>query len=438
MYTLSDVAGTDVYANDSAGNTSEGAVRAPVPLASSPLALSLVLAQRLHAAPVVRLRCRSAASAASAASVAEELTVVFHDAVCRVDALELLNVLVSGVGAGAPGGHATGTNVEGCGPLPNVPRWDVGASAASVRDAACTGAAPSRSLFDAGAGAVARQRGRYGVVAAGVSPFVAEFEGCEEERASAAAALAKKVAGKVAKNVTSVGSAMFSLASGLLARGGGASSVTLSEALRSTKDGGASGGDSGSADDDDLATARRMPCAPRSRLDDGGRQCVRLAQAPRGPLLALADSLGRVSLLDSRAMHLVRMWKGAYRDAHIAFVDGPPGGGGGSGVRELLLAVLAPLRRCVEVWPAGRHADGPLAEVACGDGAALVVMAPTLCAWSAAAAAAAAARAAGGSARGARGGGGEGAEGGIDACAVGALVVDREGELSALCVLGIA
>ena len=189
MYTLSDVAGTDVYANDSAGNTSEGAVRVPVPLASSPLALSLVLAQRLHAAPVVRLRCRSAASAASAASVAEELTVVFHDAVCRVDALELLNVLVSGVGAGAPGGHATGTNVEGCGPLPNVPRWDVGASAASVRDAACTGAAPSRSLFDAGAGAVARQRGRYGVVAAGVSPFVAEFEGCEEERASAAAAL---------------------------------------------------------------------------------------------------------------------------------------------------------------------------------------------------------------------------------------------------------
>ena len=67
MYTLSDVAGTDVYANDSAGNTSEGAVRAPVPLASSPLALSLVLAQRLHAAPVVRLRCRSAASASSAA-----------------------------------------------------------------------------------------------------------------------------------------------------------------------------------------------------------------------------------------------------------------------------------------------------------------------------------------------------------------------------------
>lgn len=334
---------------------------------------------------MVSLRARASPSSASAASVSEELLVAFHDAVCRVDAIELVNALVAGVrGAGAAR------------PLPAaIARWDVGAAAAGVADAACVGGAPA-GAFEAQA-----PRGRFGVVAVGVSPFAAAFECDEEERASVVGALASKV-GDVASNVgSSVGSAaggvasrVLSLASGLLghtpAQAAAAATARAAEAMAGKASGqGGGGGEGAGGGEDEPPTARRMRCVPTARLDDGGRQALRLAQAPRGPMLAAADSLGRVTLLDGRSLAALRMWKGAYRDAHCAFAEAPPADAGADAGRgELMLAVLAPLRRVVELWPVGgAHADEPLAEADSGGAVALLPLAPTLCAWSAAGAA---------------------------------------------------
>ncbi len=44
-------------------------------------------------------------------------------------------------------------------------------------------------------------------------------------------------------------------------------------------------------------------------LRDDARVVIALAPAPRGALLAAADSLGRVMLVDAANMRLVRMWK---------------------------------------------------------------------------------------------------------------------------------
>lgn len=90
----------------------------------------------------------------------------------------------------------------------------------------------------------------------------------------------------------------------------------------------------------------------------------------RGPFAAGADNLGRVLLINTATVNVVRVWKG-YRDAQLAWLLARPPhqqpqatAGEGSGVppaskfgahpsglpRQLLLVVLAPLRQVVEVW----------------------------------------------------------------------------------------
>jgi hypothetical protein len=60
----------------------------------------------------------------------------------------------------------------------------------------------------------------------------------------------------------------------------------------------------GLADAPAPATAR-----PTRSLRDDGRKVQRLAPAPRGALLAAADALGRVLLVDAAAATLLRIWK---------------------------------------------------------------------------------------------------------------------------------
>ena len=75
---------------------------------------------------------------------------------------------------------------------------------------------------------------------------------------------------------------------------------------------------------------------------DDTRVLDMLCPAPQGPLVAAADNLGRVLLLDSSHMGLVRMWKG-YRDAQVAWLQ-PPEGHGLAG-HGLLLVLYAPKRQ---------------------------------------------------------------------------------------------
>ncbi|MCO5571517.1 hypothetical protein L7F22_025260 [Adiantum nelumboides] len=57
-------------------------------------------------------------------------------------------------------------------------------------------------------------------------------------------------------------------------------------------------------------------------LRDEPRKGERIALSPSGTLAALTDSLGRILLIDTQALVVIRLWKG-YRDAHCFFFDVP-------------------------------------------------------------------------------------------------------------------
>ena len=74
-----------------------------------------------------------------------------------------------------------------------------------------------------------------------------------------------------------------------------------------------------------MEAAKSQPTDGWRALQDSTREARQLALAPRGALAAVADSLGRVMLLDyAPPFAAVRLWKG-YRDATVAWLDCPSG-----------------------------------------------------------------------------------------------------------------
>ncbi|EPS61151.1 hypothetical protein M569_13648, partial [Genlisea aurea] len=96
-------------------------------------------------------------------------------------------------------------------------------------------------------------------------------------------------------------------------------------------------------------------------IKDHPRKGEKLTVSPTGTLMAVTDSLGRILLLDTRALVVVRLWKG-YREASCLFVE-MLGIKDKSGLHEyrksdhfLCLAIHAPRKGIVEVW---RMRTGP-------------------------------------------------------------------------------
>ncbi|KAI3702782.1 hypothetical protein L6452_28534 [Arctium lappa] len=94
---------------------------------------------------------------------------------------------------------------------------------------------------------------------------------------------------------------------------------------------------------------------PLTCLKDHPRKGEKLTLSPSGTLAAIMDSLGRIMLLDTRALVVVRLWKG-YRDASCLFVERLVNKDS-SGAREhvkndysLCLAIHAPRKGIVEIW----------------------------------------------------------------------------------------
>ena len=112
------------------------------------------------------------------------------------------------------------------------------------------------------------------------------------------------------------------------------------------------------ADDD------ARPLTWRSAWIDPPRRTRRFAPAPRGPLVAAADGLGRIAVLDVAApatLAAARVIKGC-RDAEMAWVEEPPPRGSNArvvaatgGLGALFLAVRSPKRNggAVELWRCG-------------------------------------------------------------------------------------
>lgn len=60
--------------------------------------------------------------------------------------------------------------------------------------------------------------------------------------------------------------------------------------------------------------------SPLTCLKDHPRKGEKLTLSPSGTLAAITDSLGRILLLDTQALVVVRLWKG-YRDACCLFME---------------------------------------------------------------------------------------------------------------------
>lgn len=119
--------------------------------------------------------------------------------------------------------------------------------------------------------------------------------------------------------------------------------------------------------------------SPLTCLKDHPRKGEKLTLSPSGTLAAITDSLGRILLLDTQALVVVRLWKG-YRDAICLFVEmqvNRDKAGSSSSFYEsvksdycLCLAIHAPRKGIVEVW---QMRTGPrLLTIKCAKGSKLL------------------------------------------------------------------
>ncbi|KAJ9671443.1 hypothetical protein PVL29_025247 [Vitis rotundifolia] len=115
--------------------------------------------------------------------------------------------------------------------------------------------------------------------------------------------------------------------------------------------------------------------SPLTCLKDHPRKGEKLTLSPSGTLAAITDSLGRILLLDTQALVVVRLWKG-YRDASCLFtemlVSKDTAASSSSNYEPvksdycLCLAIHAPRKGIVEVW---QMRTGPrLLTVQCSKG----------------------------------------------------------------------
>ncbi|KAE9620796.1 hypothetical protein Lal_00019655 [Lupinus albus] len=99
--------------------------------------------------------------------------------------------------------------------------------------------------------------------------------------------------------------------------------------------------------------------SPLTCLKDHPRKGEKLTLSPSGTLAAITDSLGRILLLDTQALVVVRLWKG-YRDASCLFMEilvNKDNASTSSTNREpvksdycLCLAIHAPRKGIIEIW----------------------------------------------------------------------------------------
>ncbi|XP_015876259.3 uncharacterized protein LOC107412934 [Ziziphus jujuba] len=114
-------------------------------------------------------------------------------------------------------------------------------------------------------------------------------------------------------------------------------------------------------------------------LKDYPRKGEKLTLSPSGTLAAITDSLGRILLLDTQALVVVRLWKG-YRDASCLFMEmlvNRDAAGSSSTFHEplksdycLCLVIHAPRKGILEIW---QMRTGPrLRTIPCSKGSKIV------------------------------------------------------------------
>ncbi|GMF31271.1 unnamed protein product [Phytophthora fragariaefolia] len=181
--------------------------------------------------------------------------------------------------------------------------------------------------------------GVYTIVSAGQAPFIAFYQAGNDQNsiihlAHIATAIASKAAGAVWNFATSWG-------------WGRGTSEAAAEDGRGEGHAGYTQLGAGAMD----AAAEHVPApvgTTRSIYEDDRRRCRVLVLSPTGRLAAVSDTLGRILLVDTSRMIVIRMWKG-YRNAQCGWMQGMEGSRRPLG---LYLVIYSAQRGIVEVWRA--------------------------------------------------------------------------------------
>jgi hypothetical protein len=205
------------------------------------------------------------------------------------------------------------------------------------------------------------------LVAAGERPPVATYHATDEESVNDIAelvnsvknALAGVVAAGRAHAVAQMGPFVPGWIAGLIGSGGGSAGGAVG--------GGATASTSTSAADSASAGGGggwrgELPTRLEAELrvfSDASRRVVSLVLDPSRRLALIADTWGRVALIDAAECAVLRLWKG-YRDAQLGWLEMRPGGAGRpGGARTALAAVIYAPRRNGGVVDVFRARFGP-------------------------------------------------------------------------------
>ncbi|CAH0519120.1 unnamed protein product [Peronospora belbahrii] len=177
--------------------------------------------------------------------------------------------------------------------------------------------------------------GVYTILSAGSAPFLAFYQAGNDQNsiihlAHIASAIASRAAGAMWNFATSWG------------WGKNTGGITNEEKQANCAQLGASVTD---------AAAEHVPApvsSTRSIYEDERRRCRVLVLSPTGRLAAVSDTLGRILLVDTSQMIVIRMWKG-YRNAQCGWMHGTEGV---HRLPGLYLVIYSAQRGIVEVWRA--------------------------------------------------------------------------------------
>lgn len=283
--------------------------------------------QMLHPCPIIRLRVRGSSGRPVEAAASDELCIVFPAAILRIDASDLQSLLKRCLEEKAYNARFPISAKKDTQGLEDVygklkyQLWNV-SKCGPCSDAAITGIMAPPLMEDQ-----SRQQ-YYCAITVGANAAFAAFRLSEDKNKSLVGAILSKVMPATVSTITSFAKMFWW------------SDQTDSRPAEVKPQA--------------FARASLLTC-----LKDEQRKGERLSLSPGGCLAAVTDSLGRILLIDTQALVVVKLWKG-YRDASCFFLEVPLNGGtpsvDGIGYGKskhdfcLCLAIHAPRKGVVEVW----------------------------------------------------------------------------------------
>ncbi|KAK4748106.1 hypothetical protein SAY87_014692 [Trapa incisa] len=285
--------------------------------------------QIIHTAKILRLRVRGTKNLLAQDALAEEICVVMPGVIARFDGTEIQSMLQRWLQEKhaqfwdeKPKGRSSEDLGHSFGRLP-YQLWNVN-KYGSCADAAITGIMPPPLME------VQSSKQYYCAITIGEDAVISAFRLSEDRNRSIVGAILSKVVPATFSTIASV--------SKMIWRSGSASPKKSEVKPQS------------------FARASPLTC-----LKDHPRKGEKLTLSPSGTLAAITDSLGRILLLDTQALVVVRLWKG-YRDANCLFmemlVNKKSNTAGTSSTHYaatksdycLCLAIHAPRKGIIEVW----------------------------------------------------------------------------------------